>query len=86
MAYSQPMQQKKITFRAARSKIKALDSVAEARQCNRSFVLNEALDQYLAWNEHCKTQIEEGLRQIRAGESVSREEVRALVASLTQQP
>jgi predicted transcriptional regulator len=86
MAYSQPMQQKKITFRAPRSKIKALDSLAKVRQCNRSFVLNEALDQYLAWNEHCKAQIEEGLRQIRAGETVSHEEVRALVASLTQQP
>ena len=82
MAYSQPMQRKKITFRAPNKKIKALDSLAKVRQCNRSFVLNEAIDEYLALNEQWKAQIKEGIRQADAGETVSHEEVLARFASL----
>jgi RHH-type rel operon transcriptional repressor/antitoxin RelB len=77
------MQQKKITFRAPTKKDQTLDSLARVRQCNRSFVLNEAIDQYLSLNEYHTAIIREGIRQDKAGETVSHEEVRALVASLT---
>ena len=79
------MQQKKITFRAPTKKIKALDSLARARQCNRSLLLNEAIDEYLALDKQWKAQIKEGIRQADAGETIPHEEVRALVASLIGQ-
>ena len=76
------MQQKKITFRAAGKKIKALDSLARTRQCSRSFILDEAVEQYLSLNDYQADLIKEGLRQDEAGESVSHEEVRARIADL----
>jgi predicted transcriptional regulator len=76
------MQPKKITFRAPFKNIKALDALAAARQCSRSLLLNEAIDEYLALNEQWKAQIKEGIRQADAGETVSHEEVRARFASL----
>ncbi len=76
------MQQKTVTFRASGDKIKALDALAELQQRDRSFVLNEAVDQYLSLNEYQITLIREGIRQDNAGEHVSHEEVGRLVGSL----
>ena len=81
-AYAQSMQQKTVTFRAPGDKIKALDSLAALQQRDRSFVLNEAVDQYLSLNEYHVALINEGLRQADAGELVPHEEVRRRLASL----
>ena len=80
------MQQKTVTFRAPGDKIKALDSLAKLQQRDRSFVLNEAVDQYLSLNDYHIALIKEGIRQDNAGEHVSHEQVRALVASMRKQP
>jgi predicted transcriptional regulator len=80
------MQQKTVTFRAPGNKIKALDSLAALQQRDRSFVLNEAVDQYLALNEYHIAVIKEGIRQDNAGEHVSHEDVGKLVSSLIKQP
>jgi predicted transcriptional regulator len=80
-SYSLCMQQKTVTFRAPSDKIKALDSLAALQQRDRSFVLNEAVDQYLALNEYHCEQIEEGRRQIRRGEHVSHAEAQAIATS-----
>ena len=61
------MQQKTVTFRAPGDKIKALDSLAALQQRDRSFVLNEAVDQYLSLNECHIALINEGIRQADAG-------------------
>jgi predicted transcriptional regulator len=76
------MQQKTVTFRAPGDKIKALDALAALQQRDRSFVLNEAVDQYLALNEYNIAVLKEGIRQDNAGDHVSHEEVGRLVASL----
>lgn len=80
------MQQKTVTFRAPGDKIKALDKLATLQQRDRSFVLNEAVDQYLAFNEYNIAVLKEGIRQDNAGEHVSHEEVGKLVASLVNRP
>ena len=54
---------KTVTFRAPGNKIKALDALAELQQRDRSFVLNEAVDQYLSLNEYHIALIKEGIRQ-----------------------
>jgi predicted transcriptional regulator len=76
------MQQKTVTFRAPGDKIKALDSLAALQQRDRSFVLNEAVDQYLSLNEYHVALIKEGIRQADAGDLVPHEEVLRRLASL----
>jgi predicted transcriptional regulator len=76
------MQQKTVTFRAPGGKIKALDALAALQQRDRSFVLNEAVDQYLSLNEYNIAVIKEGMRQDNAGEHMSHEDVGKLVSSL----
>jgi predicted transcriptional regulator len=80
--YYQSMQQKTVTFRAPGDKIKALDSLAALQQRDRSFVLNEAVDQYLSLNEYHIALIKEGVRQADAGELVPHDEVRRRLAAL----
>ena len=80
------MQQKTVTFRAPGDKIKALDSLAALQQRDRSFVLNEAVDQYLSLNDYHAALIKEGIRQDDAGEHMSHKDVGKLVSSLIKQP
>ncbi len=80
------MQQKTVTFRAPGDKIKALDALAAVQQRDRSFVLNEAVDQYLSLNDYHTALIQEGIRQDDAGEHVSHEEVRAMLDALVKRP
>jgi RHH-type rel operon transcriptional repressor/antitoxin RelB len=75
------MQQKTVTFRAPGATIKALDSLAALQQRDRSFLLNEAVDHYLAMNEYYREQIAEGMRDIRRGEHVSHAEAQAVAAT-----
>ena len=75
------MQQKTVTFRAPGDKIKALDTLAATQQRDRSFVLNEAVDQYLALNDYHVAIIKEGTRQADAGELSPHEEVRQRLLS-----
>jgi predicted transcriptional regulator len=75
------MQQKTVTFRAPGDKIKALDALAALQQRDRSFVLNEAVDQYLSLNEYHTALINEGIRQADAGKLIPHEEVRGRLLS-----
>lgn len=80
--YSLGMQQKTVTFRAPGDKIKALDSLAAVQQRDRSFVLNEAVDQYLSLNEYHIALIKEGIRQADAGKLIPHDEVRRRLMKL----
>lgn len=71
---------KTITFRATEDKVTALDSLAEITQRDRSFILNEAVDQYLSLNGYHRELIEEGIRQIKAGQVIDHEQVKRNVA------
>ena len=71
---------KTITFRAAEDKVAALDSLAEVQQRDRSFILNEAVDQYLSLHDYHRELIEDGIRQVKAGKTVGHEEVKRRVA------
>jgi predicted transcriptional regulator len=73
---------KTITFRLPEEKLQALDSVADVHQRDRSFVINEAVTQYLSLYEYHRTLIEEGIRQDDAGEVVDHETVLNMVADL----
>jgi len=84
--YSFIMPLKTITFRLPEEKLQALDSVANVQQRDRSFVINEAVTQYLSLQDYHRALIEEGIRQDDAEDVVDHETVRSMVAGLTRKP
>jgi len=75
------MDKQTITFRADVNKIAALDAVAEAQERDRSYVLNEALTNYLEIKQWQLAQIEEGIRQAKANQGIDHD---VLMARLRQ--
>ncbi len=73
---------KTITFRVPDDRLQALDALAEVQQRDRSFVLNEAVSQYLSLNDYHRELIEEGIRQADAGLLIDNEAVRNRMAAL----
>ncbi len=86
LLYSTYMPSKTITFRLPEEKLQALDSVAEAQQRDRSFVINEAVTQYLSLHEYHRELIEEGVRQDDAGAVVEHQTLRSIAAGWTRKP
>ena len=72
---------KTVTVRIPEHKVKKLDAAARHRQRDRSFILNEAVDQYLSLQEYHLALIEEGIRADEAGELIPHSEVEKMVAS-----
>jgi len=71
------MEKQTLTFRADRRKVRELDRLAQALDRDRSYLLNEAMDQYLSVHEYHLQQIKEGLAQARAGKLLDYEQVKA---------
>lgn len=69
------MKQTNVSFRADAGKISSLDSIAEALDRDRSYVLNEAITAYVELYEWQTRHIKEGLRQADAEEFASEKEV-----------
>jgi predicted transcriptional regulator len=57
--------------------VKALDRLGESMRRDRTFLLNEAVDQYLALQEYHLQEIDKGLAQIRAGKTHDYEVLKA---------
>jgi predicted transcriptional regulator len=78
------MSLKTLTFRAPEEKVETLDSVARLQQRDRSFILNEAVDQYLALYDYHTSLIDEGIRQADAGELIPHSEVKKKLLALSK--
>jgi predicted transcriptional regulator len=72
---------KTVTVRIPEEKVKKLDAAAAHQQRDRSFVLNEAVDQYLSLQEYHLALIDEGIRADEAGEVIPHSEIEKMVAS-----
>lgn len=66
---------KPVSFRTPAAKLDKIDQLAAAQQRDRSFVLNEAIDQYLDMNAYHTSLIEQGLSDADAGRLTSHEDV-----------
>ena len=75
------MSLKALTFRVPEEKVAALDSAAALQQRDRSFILNEAVDQYLSLQQYHLALIDEGIRADDAGNVIPHGEVMKMVAS-----
>ena len=66
-----------VTVRLEPAKRAELDALARTVSRDRSFLINEAIDAYLAVHRWQIAEIEEGLRQAKAGEFATDAEVEA---------
>jgi len=70
-----------VSFRIAREKVSALDSLARSVDRDRTFLLNEAVETYLARQRRFVELVEEGLKASERGELIDDEEVGARIDS-----
>lgn len=66
-----------VTFRTETGKRDELDRLAKSLDRDRSYLLNEAVDQYLDLHRWQLEQVEKGIADIKAGRFKSLDEVRA---------
>ena len=67
--------EKTISFRADAEKIDALDSLAAAQDRPRSYLINEAITNYIQMHAYQDALVRKGLEELRKGRVVSHEEV-----------
>jgi predicted transcriptional regulator len=76
-SYPEPMSAKTVTFEVPEESIATVDEIAANLGVDRGSVLSEALAMYLADYEELKSQLEESIAQIDAGDFLTHEEVLA---------
>jgi predicted transcriptional regulator len=67
--------EKTISFRAVVEKIDALDSLAAAQDRPRSYLINEAIANYIELHAYQEALVRKGLEEMRKGRVVSHDEV-----------
>jgi predicted transcriptional regulator len=67
--------EKTISFRAVSEKIDALDSLAQAQDRPRSYLINEAIANYIELHAYQDALVTKGLEEMRKGRVVSHDEV-----------
>lgn len=76
--------QRTISFRLDEEKIEALDGLAESVDRDRSYLLNEAVTNYLELQLYHASLIKEGLKAVREGRTIGTDEVRARITKLAR--
>ena len=67
--------EKTISFRAIAEKIEALDSLASAQDRSRSYLINEAISNYIELHAYQDALVRKGMEEMRKGRVVSHAEV-----------
>jgi predicted transcriptional regulator len=67
--------EKTISFRADAAKIEELDELASAQDRPRSYLINEAISNYIELHAYQDALVRKGLAEMRKGRVVSHEEV-----------
>jgi predicted transcriptional regulator len=67
--------EKTVSFRAAADKIGELDALAAAQDRPRSYLINEAISNYIELHAYQDALVRQGLAEMRKGRVVSHEEV-----------
>ena len=67
--------EKTISFRAVAEKIDELDSLAAAQDRSRSYLINEAIDNYIELHAYQDALVRSGLVEMRKGRVVSHAQV-----------
>ena len=78
------MEKETISFRLDTEKKKAIDKIAEGLDRDRTYVLDQAVSAYLDLQKWQIEHIKEGVKQAKAGEIATDEQVEALFDKLTR--
>ncbi len=73
---------KTVSFRTNSKKVDALDALASLQDRDRSYLLNQAVDNYLDLQQYHIELIEKGIRQADEGDLVDHRDVEKMVAKL----
>lgn len=73
-----------ISFRIDANKVEALDKLAVAMDRDRSYLLNRAVEGYLAEQNSFAAMVEEGIESAERGELLDDEELTQLVSEWTK--
>ncbi len=73
-----------ITFKTEQQKREALDQIAQDMDRDRSYILNEAINNYLDLYHWQVRQIEKGIEAAEAGDFSTDDEIQAAIAKWTQ--
>jgi predicted transcriptional regulator len=68
-----------ISFRIAPEKVEELDRIAKAMDRDRSYLLNEAVENYLDEQRRFAAMVEEGRKNLGSGQTLTGEEVERMV-------
>ncbi len=77
-------QQRTISFRIDEDKVEALDGLAASAERDRSYLLNEAVANYLELQEYHARLVTEGLEAVKKGRTMEVAEVRKRIARLAR--
>jgi predicted transcriptional regulator len=69
------LEEKTVSFRALAEKIDALDELAAAQDRPRSYLINEAISNYIELHAYHDSLVRKGLEAARTGQVISHEEV-----------
>lgn len=78
--------QKSISFRIDDDKLHLLDQLAVSQDCDRSFLLNEAVDDYLEVQQWQLAGIDQAIADADAGQFASEAEVKAAFDAFKRPP
>ena len=67
--------EKTISFRAVAEKIDSLDALASAQDRSRSYLINEAIANYIELHAYQDALVRKGMEEMRKGRVVSHEEI-----------
>ena len=76
--------QRTISFRLDEEKVEALDGLAETVDRDRTYLLNQAVDNYLELQAYHVQLVNQGLDAAKRGEAVDPAEVRKRIAKLAR--
>lgn len=76
------MNRQLLTVRVAAETKEALDTIAEALDRDRSYVINDALASYIETQSWQIEHIRQGLREAKAGQFIPEREVRKVISRL----
>ena len=74
-----------VSFRIPSEKVDELDALAQSMDRDRTYLLNEALDNYLDYQRDCMAKIEKGLEDIRQGRLIDHEVVMKRMKTLIRE-
>jgi predicted transcriptional regulator len=67
--------EKTISFRAVAEKIDTLDSLAAAQERSRSYLINQAINNYIELHAYQDALVRKGLEEMRTGRVISHQDV-----------